>query len=757
MKTFKKFRFLIYVALPIGVLLFSPAALLAQEAAGASEVALAEPSRPPLKGAAVTPAAAQTVSVDVKDVPIRDLVDFLSRRTRSNIIVKRGVEGNVTLRMTNAPWQAVLEEAAEQIGCIVEEEEGLFYVSKPPRVTITFTDAPLKKAISTIAKLSGANIIVSQDVTGVVSARLVDVPWKEALQKIVETAGFVIVKEKYGIYRVVSSDVLKRQLVTRVFNLRYVQPPDAYIAKIDTKYAVGGPEAQQATTTLAVSGAGARGRGGAQTAGGVLTQFPLLNALANVLSPYGSIQYDRFSNSFIVQDIKPKIDEIANIIASVDIEPLQVFIDVKFVTTQNTDLLNFGVDYGELGAQITATGATVSIELPFALRRQLVSPGVWDFSTVAPILSMLKKDETTRIQQAPKLVTLDNHQATIFVGETIRFAETFAATNQAGGVQTGIREADNSPVDTGFQLLITPHIIRGTDQVIVQVIPADQSLSGPDEGFDVFQSAGETIRLPRVRSRTVVTKLIMKSGQVAVLGGMMDERSTEGISKWPFVGDIPVVGWVFKSQVRNRRRNNLIIFMRVVVLHSSQEVDEFYSYASGADWRVEFPGESEQERKVWKDIDTIHEKMRKEAPAAEVYEKGAPAKEVPEMEKPSLAVPEGPVVEEVVPPAPKEETAPGEEVAPEVIELPEKPVPPAEEVSPPEAGAEEAAPAPSEEELVPPEQAAPEGEEAPIEKAKPEESPEVSPPAGEEKPSGEEIAPAYDYEVPQGEEETPSE
>jgi type II secretory pathway component GspD/PulD (secretin) len=141
-------------------------------------------------------------------------------------------------------------------------------------------------------------------------------------------------------------------------------------------------------------------------------------------------------------------------------------------------------------------------------------------------------------------------------------------------LEYGIREAANSPVQTGFQLLLVPHIIRELNQVILNIIPqfdAQAKGQGDNFGFDTYTSGGQTILLPRISHKTVVTKLKLDSTQTAVIGGLVNETDSEEITKLPVLGDIPIVGWAFKTKTNVKTKSNLFIFLTVFVLDRAQE------------------------------------------------------------------------------------------------------------------------------------------------------------------------------------------
>ena len=202
------------------------------------------------------------------------------------------------------------------------------------------------------------------------------------------------------------------------------------------------------------------------------------------------------------------------------------------------------------------------------------------FNQFLVMLTFLKSDINTVVLQAPKMLTLDNNEASIFVGRTVRYAETFSTSNQAGGVEVGIREAEESPVETGFQLLVIPHIVKGTDEIIVELIPEDEALIGTGgtiPGFDDFVTGTSQIQLPRVGSRTVVTTVRIKSGHTAVIGGLVDERHSDTVRKIPFLGELPIIGWAFKSRLIQKDRNNLLIFVTAMIVRDDADIERIYT------------------------------------------------------------------------------------------------------------------------------------------------------------------------------------
>ncbi|MSR74659.1 MAG: hypothetical protein EXS14_04205 [Planctomycetes bacterium] len=532
------------------------------------------------------PQAAALVTVQVTDQPIADFVNHLRERSGANILIAPGLAAKVTLSLNDAPWRTVLDIAAEQSGCVVSQRGGILLVERPPRVTFEFAGAEIKSVIDAIAKVSGMSIVSAPDVEGPVWLRLRDVPWRTALDTVARALGFVVVDEAHGILRVVRPSALEAQLTTRVLAVRYLRPPPAYSPQIKSEYA-------QKTGAKAPSADPEQ-------------DFALLRALRNALTAAGKIEYFASNNMLVVKDIPPVVDEVERMLALMDIEPAQVYIDVKFITTTNVDALSYGLDIGSGGLSASIGGGSMPTRLPFHL-----GPGGWngglvasetgitpglpaaalesamrygtlDFTQMAVTLNLLKEDQGTRIVQAPKLLALDNQEATIFVGRTVRFAETVAESNQNGGLTYSIKEAANSPVQTGFQLYLVPHVVAGTDKVMMTVIPEAEQLVGNSAelpGFQVFTS-GEganrvSIALPQVASSTLVTTLLLESGQTAVIGGLISNSETDLDRGIPLLGDLPLIGALFRSKQKSHVEESLLIFITPRILRDRSDMAKF--------------------------------------------------------------------------------------------------------------------------------------------------------------------------------------
>lgn len=534
------------------------------------------------------------LTMRLKDRDLRDVVANIQRKANVNIIMDPAIEATVTVDLQDVPWRQALELVAEQAECVVvEASSNVLKVEKPPRITFAFENADIQKVIDTIAKISGANIVVSPDVQGNITLRLKNIPWRDTLDAAVKTLGFVVVEEERGILRVVPASNIQQDLVFEAIPLRYVRPRSVYLPFLQSEYVQN-----RAKNQILQPGQ---------------IEFTLLDSLRRMITPnIGSLDYDAEQNVLLIKDTRPVVDELKRIISQIDVEPSQIFLDVRFVTTTNEDVLDVGISPGGSGWTATMGLGAIPHRLPFDLgaggwddniiaNPNGVGPfaddvanlpanttipdvvfGALDFTQVTSTLRLLKKDSRSEILQAPKIVAMDHQTATIFVGEAVRYAQSRVEQGQAGGLLLALEEGDDSPVQVGFQLLATPHIVPGTDQVILEVIPQRTALTGTGgpsglapAGFDIFQisTSGQagSIALPRVSSNTIATKVLLHSEQTAVLGGLVSRTQTETELKLPLLGDIPVLGYLFKNKSTQDLRSTLIVFITPSLIRSAKE------------------------------------------------------------------------------------------------------------------------------------------------------------------------------------------
>jgi len=524
------------------------------------------------------PAAAPT--------PLSEILDHVRRELGININASPELEEEkVKLMLVGVPWRKALDELSERVsGQVVQVASNWLKIEPMPKVTIKMQDADLALVLDQLATLSGANIVIAPDVKGKVSINLRNVPWRTAFDTIIKTLGYVVVEEEYNILRVVRPETLQAQLETKIYQLDYLRPPDQFKASMPAGSEGGSRQffksGQQAP----------RGRG--------IEDFTLLKVLRNVLTTnVGKLEYDYDKNTIVVSDTKPKLQEMEKLIEKMDVPPQQVSVEIKFIRTTSIDLFEHGIRFNdpttseEEGGIIQAyfprpqggsKGGTYDFDLGRweTIRDDFNAIGTLDFTQTQMMLRMIESDDNSRVIQSPSITITDNQEAVIFVGESIPFVKQNATVDQSGNVTVTIEEDPKSPISVGFTLFVTPHVIKDTGEIYLTVIPKTNALTGtssPDNlGFERFSaqlaSGVETfLDLPRTLDQTIVTKLLLRDGNTAVIGGLLTQRKLEKESRIPFFSAIPFIGSLFRWKRQEDRTENLVIFITPKLIKSSEE------------------------------------------------------------------------------------------------------------------------------------------------------------------------------------------
>lgn len=604
------------------------------------------------------------VNLDVKDKDLDEVLKSISRQINVNVIADSNVKEKVTVTLDQVEWRNALKVIAERTRCkIVEESDRLIRFTQPPSISMEFQDAEVKVVLDLLAKQAGTNIVMASDIQGKISLSLREVPWRDALETLVKTAGYVLVKAdtttQSEILRVVRPESLKEQLESRHFQLRYVRPDEPYEATAPDldKLARSAFETQETTNA---------------TQGEEVVAFSLEEALRRVLSKDGDLQYDKYTNTIIVKDIKPKLDEIESIIKLVDVKPPLIYVEVKFVRTANADLLERGIKFdlestperdgfqifarpaqpGEFDGRVingqdlfddplNIFGGSFPFDMGMPLNPygDFFALGILDFTRTNILLRLVNDDEHSRIVQEPSLSMVDNKPAVIFVGETVPFAVQKIEQDQNGNVTVAIDENSRSPTNVGFTLYLRPHVIPNTDTIDLSVIPNVSALSGTTsdiEGFERFQfqvQGRETfsfIDLPRETRQTVVTYLRVQDGHTAVIGGLQTERRTEIQTKVPLLSSIPILGNLFTWKRKQNNVESLMILITPHILKSVQKEDATYRRRINDHLEADYFYQQYEKGKA-KPSAEIEEAVRGEA--AETEETAQPTETAPPTEK----------------------------------------------------------------------------------------------------------------------------
>jgi general secretion pathway protein D len=237
--------------------------------------------------------------------------------------------------------------------------------------------------------------------------------------------------------------------------------------------------------------------------------------------------------------------------------------------------LDIGVDWQAFG-ETSISGKETAIGGQFNSQSGLIDPGALAqggltvgliteqtniagllVSNIAAIINAVKTDDEFRILSTPQVLTTDNEEARITVGEN-RPYQTRSTTDPSGGTFESFEYRD-----VGKILKITPHVTEG------RLVRMQISLEVTN--IDLASTLTTSSTLPVTQKRTVDTTVIVKDSQTVVIGGLIEDSETQNETKVPVLGDIPVLGWLFRDRSETTTRTNLYIFLTPRVIKSPAE------------------------------------------------------------------------------------------------------------------------------------------------------------------------------------------
>ena len=351
------------------------------------------------------------------------------------------------------------------------------------------------------------------------------------------------------------------------------------------------------------TGAGAAGGGGGgggstptptqptQSAGGGTTAGSGGGGLAAPAQPStgGFIQADPATNSLIITAPEPLYKQVRSLIDQLDTRRAQVYIESMIVEVAAGDAADFGFQWQGLlgqsgdktglvaGTNFTPAGGAgniisvntgavqgqINVGQGFNLGLLRAYNGV---TTLAAIARALQSQAETNIVSTPNLITLDNEEAKIVVGENVPFITgQFTGAGGSGATTNPFQTIERK--DVGITLRIRPQI--GEGGAVRMTIFQEQSSVKQDT------AAGTTNAGPSTTKRSIENTVVVDDGAILVLGGLIEDRFITNKSKVPLLGDIPWLGALFRSESRERRRTNLMVFLRPIVMRDAEAANRF--------------------------------------------------------------------------------------------------------------------------------------------------------------------------------------
>lgn len=460
------------------------------------------------------------------------------------------------------------------------------------RITLNVPKADVRDALRLVAEHGGLNLTIGPNVEGEVSVYLSNATIETALAAIARNAGLEytisdgIISVKQTPPRIPQSEMPPPPVETKVFTLRSadaarVRDALTYALSPYGKMEVYNDNSGDRYQTLSLSqlegevGAGSQQQQLQQTqnsrssqqGGATVTQSNARNA-----------------RRLIVTDVPENLQRIADLVAALDTMPPQVLIETRIVE-MSTDLQRqLGIDWD---INVLANGPVLNHELPlhmeagFATGDQIrrtangtanasagLALGTVDFSRLMGMLRIHASDNAIRLLANPRLLVFNNHSASILVGERYPLLESNVSEF---GIVT---ESLDTYIPVGVQLEVQPTIMLD-GRISMMIHPVTSSL-----GDDVVGTTG--IRVARIRTRELSTRVIMGDGETIALGGLISDRKTRNVNKVPGLGDIIGLSALFRQENPTSERIDLIVFVTARVegatILSDRDREVFESY-----------------------------------------------------------------------------------------------------------------------------------------------------------------------------------
>ncbi len=416
------------------------------------------------------------------------------------------------------------------------------------RISLDFKDAEIGNIFRIIAEVSNLNIVTSDDVRGKVTLRLVNVPWDQALDLVLQAKGLGV-RQEGNVLRIAPSTLLRSEEKARLDAQKDIEKLKVTL------------ESVVVTIPISYSKAG-----------------DIQGKIKDLLSEGGKVQVDDRTNMLVVRDLPRNVEAIKALIAKLDTPTPQVLIEARIVEVDTSFSRELGVQWG--GSYNTTGGSTkigasgfMDSSGAFLPGQPLTNSPPYTAATVPPSfmvnlpatvglgsgggisfgilrdnlrldlsLSALEASGNGRVISSPKVVTLDNKEAMIEQGTQIPYS-----TVSASGTNTQF-------VDATLSLKVTPHITP--DGGVIMKLEAKNDSQG-DVG-----ASGQ----PAINKKKATTEVLIRDTETAVIGGILQITRKENQAAVPWLSKIPIIGIFFRKDTNSATNRELLIFITPKIL-----------------------------------------------------------------------------------------------------------------------------------------------------------------------------------------------
>jgi type IV pilus secretin PilQ/predicted competence protein len=419
-------------------------------------------------------------------------------------------------------------------------------------ISLDLQDTDIDNALRIIAEVSNLNIITSDNVTGKVTLRLVDVPWDQALDVILKTNGLDKVQEG-NVVRIAPLDKLRSEREA----LKEAQRADEDLQPLMVRYIrISYAKASEVKTLVEA-----------------------------VLTERGTVAVDERTNQIIVKDIQKGVQNVVELVQKLDLRTPQVLLETQIVEANRSFLRDLGSEFGFDFTRSPETGNATGYNFPNSISVGGSQADTGNTGGAFPAavkdagsaitalfasadgtksvgirLSALEKEGRVRVVSRPSVATINNKKATIKSVEKIRVKTPDSGLSVAtgeGAAASGASAVATESFEVGIVLDVTPQ--ASPDYYVLLDINAKSSTLGTTQVDEI----------PSEIERSATSTVLVSSGQTFALGGIYKIIDSDSISGVPFLKDIPVFGSLFRRTLIDDKDEELIFFITPRIVEGS--------------------------------------------------------------------------------------------------------------------------------------------------------------------------------------------
>ncbi|EOZ4934829.1 MULTISPECIES: DNA uptake porin HofQ [Enterobacter cloacae complex] len=401
-----------------------------------------------------------------------------------------------------------------RIGLLLAVLSQPLWAATPKPVTLLVDDVPVVQILQALVAQEDRNLVVSPDVSGSLSLNLTRVPWRQALQTVVNSAGLVL-REEGGIFYVHTA-AWQREQQTRKEQERAQRLLDAPLHSHSIPFAYA-------------------------------DAAELQKAAEKLLSPKGSLSVDKRTNRFLVRDNQTVVDMLQRWAVQMDLPVEQVELAAQIVTISEKSLRELGVIWNLADAteaskvgQVTTLGADLSVAS--ATTHAGFNIGRINGRMLDLELSALEQKQQVDIIASPRLLASHMQPASIKQGSEIPYQ---VSSGESGATSVEFKEAV-------LGMEVTPVVLPG-GRVRLKL-----HISENMPGQVLQQADGETLAIDK---QEIETQVEVKSGETLALGGIFSQKNKTGRDSVPVLGNIPWLGQLFRHDGKDNERRELVVFI----------------------------------------------------------------------------------------------------------------------------------------------------------------------------------------------------